>query len=68
MFIAIPSLLPARATTVLLGALGLDEAVDVGRTLLAGTIPDGSVIEVDVLDGDLVVSHHLPDEASDSAA
>ncbi len=40
----------------------------IGRTLLAGTIPDGSVIEVDVVDDDLVVSHHLPDEAPDSAA
>ena len=29
----------------------------IGRALIAGTIPDGSVIEVDVRDGELVVGH-----------
>ncbi len=39
----------------------------IGRALLAGTVPDGSVIEVDVVDDSVVVSHRLPDDSERAA-
>jgi ATP-dependent Clp protease ATP-binding subunit ClpB len=39
----------------------------IGRALLAGTVPDGSLIEVDVADDNIVVSHRLPNDAQRAA-